>query len=151
MNFILAHEDQEIVELYGHRHRNPNIALIESSGWGDLRRKVPDALFMPLMDAERFGSRPIRNEAQVLPTHGEPGWPRFVIAGVALDKVTADDPVSAMKARLNAIIRAAKSHNDLTTEPIQSIESIAIYLPDIGFDRLPADDGFNILDNIASS
>ena len=103
---------------------------------------------MLLMDAERFGSRPIQNEAQVLSTRGDPSWPRFVIAGVALDKMTAADPLLSMKTALNAIKRAVKSHNDSTTEPIQSI---AIYLPYIGLDRMLPHDGFDILDMTAST
>lgn len=104
-------------------------------------RALPNlsAIYLSLTAAERWGSRPILHEAQVLRTTPEDqseGWPPFVIAGVALS--SGEDALDA-ELVLPLIIRAVlKSVGDFNTAHGDRIQSIGFDSSWTCMDQLPA-------------
>lgn len=103
--------------------------------------KLPnlDALYLTIMAAERWGAYPIRHAAQVLATQSEPGWPPFVIAGVAMANEDPRDPAFELHLIVQAVLKAARQFNSASP---RQITTIGLSPEWIGLDTLdPADAG----------
>jgi hypothetical protein len=73
-----------------------------------------DVLYLPLAAAERFGSKPLIHESQVLPTSSkdqENGLPAFVVTGTCLAKGDPRGPVPEMRILLSAVFNAIRAFN----------------------------------------
>lgn len=131
VDITLIHEDVSQVAHYNAALGIKHLKFV-SGGRSRLMDAVFDAIFLPLTFAEEFGSRPIRNQAQVLSTNGKPGWPRYVVTGVALSHDAAMVPLEATTVTLRAIVQAVNSFNSNA----KNIATLGIYLPDVGSNRL---------------
>lgn len=80
-----------------------------------------DAVFMTIMAAEQWGARPITHEAQVLGTRGEPGWPPYVVAGVAMKKEDPRQPAFELRLIIRAVLKAVMQFNISHSEKIQTV------------------------------
>lgn len=73
-----------------------------------------DVLYLPLAAAERFGSRPLIHESQILPTKQEDqrdGLPPFVVSGTCLAPNDPRGPVPEMTLLLGTVFRAIRAFN----------------------------------------
>jgi hypothetical protein len=73
-----------------------------------------DVLYLPLAAAERFGSKPLIHESQVLPTSSqdqENGLPAFVVTGTCLAKDDPRGPIPEMRILLSAVFNAIRAFN----------------------------------------
>ena len=73
-----------------------------------------DVLYMPLMAAERFGSKPLVHESMVLPTTAEAqrqGLPPYVVTGTCLSPDEPRGPIPEMRILLTAVAAALRAFN----------------------------------------
>jgi hypothetical protein len=103
-----------------------------------------DALYLSLIAAERWGSRPLLYQSQVLRTEcRDRQWPQFIIAGIALtpDDVRAGDCVAELKLTIEAVVQAVDSYNNQNGFPIKKI---GFWTEDLGIHRMdPYEAGAN--------
>ena len=73
-----------------------------------------DVLYLPLAAAERFGSKPLVHESQVLATRPEDqerGLPAFVVTGTCLAPDDPRGPIPEMRILLSAVFDAIRAFN----------------------------------------
>lgn len=99
--------------------------------------KGMDALYLPLIAAERWKPRPVFNQSQVLKTDkDENGWPPFIVAGIALrrDDVRSSDHVAELKLTIQAVVEAVNLYNNQNGSALETIgfwtENLAIHRMD---------------------
>lgn len=94
-----------------------------------------DALFLTIVAAERWGSRPIPYRAQVLKTHRTDGMPPFVVTGIAMNP--GDPRINNLAAQLHlvltAVLDAVKSYNQENNFPIGRI---GFWTDDLSINRM---------------
>jgi hypothetical protein len=86
--------------------------------------KELDALYLSIIAAERWGSKPVLYESQVLKTRPEDqGWPPYIVTGIALqpDDPRAGDPIEELKLVIKAVLEAVKSYNQKTNSQIRTV------------------------------
>lgn len=83
-----------------------------------------DALFLTLVAAERWGSRPIPYKAQVLRTLPEDeGLPPYVVTGIAMniDDERINDPRAELELVMSAVLDAIEVYNSENNGVINAI------------------------------
>ena len=90
-----------------------------------------DAIFLVLPAAERWGSRPILGQAQVLRTTPEDqrtGMPPFVVTGVALRPSDARGPLPETRLLVSTALEAVRSFNAGNDDAIHRLGFWAVNL-----------------------
>jgi hypothetical protein len=86
--------------------------------------KELDALYMSIIAAERWGSKLVFYESQILKTRPEDqGWPPYIVTGIALkpDDPRAGDPIEELKLVMKAVLYALKSYNQQNKSKIRTV------------------------------
>jgi hypothetical protein len=110
-------------------------------------RALPNlsAIYLSVVAAEQWGSRPILYEAQVLRTTAEDrseGWPPFVIAGGAFRIGDSLDAESIFSLILRAVLKSVGDFNAAHGDLIRSIGFDSSWT---GMDELPAAEAARII------
>jgi hypothetical protein len=90
-----------------------------------------DAIFLVLPAAERWGSKPLPGEAQILrtgPEDQQDGMPPFVVTGVALRPADPRGPLPETKLLISTALKAVRSWNETDTEKINNLGFWAVNL-----------------------
>jgi len=82
-----------------------------------------DALFLPIIAAERWGSRPLLYQSQILQTHRQQGMPPFIVTGIALnpDDLRINDLPAQLSLVLTAVLDVVQAYNEEHNDPIRTI------------------------------
>jgi hypothetical protein len=83
-----------------------------------------EALYLPLAAAERWGSRPIIHEAQILPTSQQDqseGLPPFIITGTCLAPDDERGPIPETTLLVSVVFKAVRTFNRTNPREIRVI------------------------------
>lgn len=83
-----------------------------------------DVLYLPLAAAERWGSKPLIHESQILPTSSDDqrkGFPPFIVTGACLGPSDTRGPIPEMKLLLGVVFNAIRVFNDKHDSKLKNI------------------------------
>jgi hypothetical protein len=83
-----------------------------------------DILYLPLAATERWGTRPLIHESQIIKTslsERENGLPAYIVTGTLLAPDDVRDPISEMTILLDAVFNAIRSFNSRNKASIRRV------------------------------
>jgi hypothetical protein len=89
-----------------------------------------DAIWLTPPYAEKWGSKPLLHQAQILTTgteEQESGIPRFIVAGVSTTADEAKDPLRQLQLTLRTILETIEHFNMGSTRPIRNLGVWSFY------------------------
>lgn len=127
MNFHLVIFDPDSDTVFALRSAFAGVPSITVEKTKRMRYMEPpdgiDVLYLPLPAAERWGSKPVVHQSQVLPVpkKGRGGLPAFIVTGTCLAQNDPRGPVPETTLLIRSAFEAIRVFNDQNTIPLERV------------------------------